>query len=246
MRKLAVAIHKANRLFGKQGQPYNIWHGGWIKDSGIIWECTPIHLSQSQISDLNEAFKITNSIFYEPLFTSETLNWEDPEKEQQKIFLRVASHLDSQTRRLGYRGLATQRNEREREAIFLRIRELLLGTGVLVYKSGLSWSPVRLETFQRLVIAPFADQYNILHTEGTQGNNYARPTELIITHLKAIEEVYGLEITGADDRALEFRIETKPMGENRDEFRQEVRWLAPDIGMLPEDFDEKRIVLWWD
>ena len=100
-------------------------------------------------------------------------------------------------------------------------------------------------SFDAIVVAPLATQYDILRTESTVGNNDYRETEEIIEELISFDQNYGVIISGADDTALEFWFKHAPTGQQAHDVGQRIFQLAPDTHEAPTEF-RSCVALGWD
>lgn len=171
----------------------------------------------------------------------------------------------------------------EIDTILTQVRAAIEKYPVLAYKSISSFQSIRTSISNKIVICPSIDQFDILRYEqgskfgfqknpelykeilkniGVQGN-----TELDISHLRKIDEQFGIDILGASRSIIEFQLLNIPVGEQAQIFKKNLYEFCPDIleliynasttefdfdkddpmNLLAEyDLGDGRIVLWWD
>jgi hypothetical protein len=118
-------------------------------------------------------------------------------------------------------------------------------------RSHLSDEPViayigEADSWPCLVVAPTKDQFDIIRIEETNGPIIGIETGDILDEFLVIDEKYGVDIIGADDRAVEFKIKRQLQGIEKVEFSQ---WLAifADEAVWSSNFDIKQpVVMCWD
>ncbi len=126
---------------------------------------------------------------------------------------------------------ASEKASRQKRDRLAQVRSLLKGKPFVAYGS--------------VIVAPFEDQFEILRIEMTTGDNYGISTDAIITELKKIDQVYGIDILDAGFDYVVFRLLNIPEGEDAKSLGQQLLDLCPDLFEAPSDLSEK-IELWWD
>ncbi len=123
-----------------------------------------------------------------------------------------------------------------------QVRNILRGEQLFAYKADLT----ELDFSNSIIVAPTADQFDILRYEHTDAANYWLDTEEVISELKILDEKYGIDITGAGMDCVVFIMKRVPMGEEARELGQWLLDFCPDLYELPEKFPEGEVFLWWD
>jgi hypothetical protein len=245
MQSLAHTLREIEGWLGATGRPYRIWNNEWISDGGLVWDYPLVPLSELQIAAFNKV--ITRAV--QSLAGRVFVSTDDYELAMRNAYLAEASELDHATWQFGHQymaepdGMSTLRRQRERT--FRRIRRIAKREGLTAYKTRLSWEGVSSTSFDAIVVAPLATQYDILRTEGTVGNDHYRTTDGIVDELRSFDKDYGVIISGADTTALEFWFKRAPKGEEAREVGERLLQLAPDIREMPTAF-RTCVALWWD
>jgi hypothetical protein len=92
-----------------------------------------------------------------------------------------------------------------------------------------------------IVIAPTTDQLDIIRIAGTCGPTLGVDHGDVVDELQVIDEQYGIDILGADDRAVVFRLKRQILGTERDEFIQWMDIFAEEA-IWPVDFREEEYI----
>lgn len=130
------------------------------------------------------------------------------------------------------------------------VREALVGLPVLAYRGGLSWGFA--DAFydpDPIVVAPTSDPFDILRIERTVAINHDYTTAELIGMLQTLDNAFGVDITGASDGVIEFRITKNLKRLNLDELRQRLMDFEANtftLNDLTETFLSGPIVLFWD
>ena len=249
-------IKKFDKLLGTVGHPYRVWFGEWLETDCLAWHVPALSLSSAQSLQLNEAFARTNAAVEGCISLADCENDYDRYfqlKEQTykaEFYTREFNYLDKDTQRFVescFRNFwQPNRMFQNRNRILTRAKRLLTTLPVIVYKGDLTWIGVDETTFDYIVIAPTTDQFEVLRIERTYANNRDLSTEQIIRRLKHIDDLYGIDITGASSGAVEFALKQKPVGKDVRELGKFLFDLAPDICEAPSKFTKAPIALWWD
>lgn len=235
---------KSGELLGAIGQPYRIFQQGWKENGGFIWPVKPEIPSSEEIEAVNALqVKVSKSVL-----TRQIPDGEQFFRELEETFLAESGHLSERARQFGLQSLRFRGDHRafshvaEGKQLFTSARALARGFGFHVHKTKLEPT-----TYYQLVLGGFPDQFDILRTEQTQGNNWFISTEEIIEILKSIEHRFGLAIRGADTNIMEFEIQRPPNPQEALWLNQELFRLSSQQWKLNEDYDiTDYIVIGWD
>ncbi|MBO0593669.1 DUF4253 domain-containing protein [Cellulophaga sp. E16_2] len=145
-------------------------------------------------------------------------------------------------------GISFKVSEGQSDAIILNTKNKLFKNGYLIFLSENGYtSPSTLS------IIKSTDQFDILRIQKTDGINYGLENSDIIAKLKEWDDLYGIEILGADYDWVDLTFKSSIPDASL--FAQEVYDFCPDsvdqgvgeIEILEEMIVEyKRLFLWWD
>lgn len=128
-----------------------------------------------------------------------------------------------------------------------------LPTGLIAFAGAKHWSDNVEESKIEIVIAPGANQFDILRLAQTSAPNYNLDTEDIIRHLQALDEKYGINILNAEADNLILYFGRGLSAAEIKTFMQDFDRLCPDVvGYYgEEDLTEllegdNPINCWWD
>lgn len=249
-------LKKIDKLLGTVSQPHRIWFGEWLETDCLAWHIPTVNLTAAQSQQLNEAFARTNTAVdghisvahcgndYNRYFDLKEQTYKDEFYKREFAYLDKGAQLFVEE--LFKHFYRPERMFQNRNRILSRARELVMNSPVIAYKGDLDWVGVDETTFNCLVIAPTIDQFEILRIERTYANNRDLTTEQIIARLKQIDDLYGIDITGASSSVVEFTLKSKPTGREARELKEFLLDLAPDIYTPPFRFSKAPIALWWD
>lgn len=250
---------KLDKLLGTTAHSYPAWVVRYNETDDsffsqdidcVAWHFPAKDLAYEQAQALYACFLRT----LELVPRNPSLSASEYERQLQIVFFKESSHLDEETLRvanaiIGVWGLEHWEGHlvsRKRERLFKQARRLLADLPVKAYKNELICNGLTSTSFERIVVASVFDQFDILRIEGTSGNNLPWTNEEVIAKLRLIDESYGIDITGADDRAVEFVLKQIPRGKAARELGKWLYDLAPDIGEAPTSFRARRVALGWD
>jgi hypothetical protein len=134
----------------------------------------------------------------------------------------------------------------EIDPLLWKVRELLKDKPVVAYRANLSWMAFDVAFAGLLVVAPTADQYDVLRVEETNGANYELGTEDVIERLKELDTKFGVDVIGADFAVVEFMLGRIPEGQEAIKLGEWLLDFCPDLGEAPTEFNKGRVALWWD
>jgi hypothetical protein len=130
------------------------------------------------------------------------------------------------------------------DTLLLEVRQLLVGSPVLVYKS-IQWRGGFDTVADGLVVCPGTDQVDILRFERTEALHYGLYTDDIMQDIVNIDAHYKVTIVGANPQGVEVVMREPPQVEEARAFGIWLSRLAPDLGEAPTQFPDGRFVLWW-
>jgi len=247
---------KIDTLLGTVSQPHRIWFGDWVETDCLTWHVPTVSLTQTQSQQLGEAFERTSIAVQGRVSLANCENDYDRYFELKaqtyaaEFYKQEFDYLDKDAQlyvkeffKDPYR---PERMFQNRKRILSRVRGLVVTLPVVAYKGDLDWVGVNETMFNYIVVAPITDQFEILRIERTYANNHDLTTEQIITRLKHIDDLYGIDITGASSSVVEFTLKSRPTGREARDLKKFLLDLAPDIYAPPFRFSKASIALWWD
>jgi multidrug efflux pump subunit AcrA (membrane-fusion protein) len=158
----------------------------------------------------------------------------------------IQAELDAYGKQL-LANLEQAQQQAQKEGLSLdQVRALLAGETAIAYHAGIQWDGMPSAEYDTIVVAPTSDPWDALRIEGTQGNNFSISTEELITALKELDAVYGVDVTGAVQDGVEFTFKRVPKGKEAREVGKRLYEICPDLGKPPVKFPRGRVDLWWD
>lgn len=238
-----------DEIVGSSGAPFTIYHQGGVENEGFRWSIKPQAPSLEEINEINALqVKISQSILANgAVFGADFI------QQLQEQFKAQSGHLSESARQFALQIFRFEGDHHtfsyvvEGEKVFNKVRDLASASGMRVYKTELFRHDSETSDYGQIILGTYPDQFDILRTEQTTGNNWYISTEGIINILKTIEGKFGLTITGADTSTLEFEIHRPLTPEGARWLNDELFQLSSERGNLTEHYDIKHpIVIGWD
>ena len=221
-------IQMMNEMTEIKGKPHrHLTHDGFEDTGCFVWANKPFHheifleLVARMDDDLRETYKKA-SLSQDPLF------WEKQNTEIQEKWKNHISYSQEFTERIQNQPVVQLPPIR-------RVRERLQAEALIAY-----------EYDKAIVIAPIVDQFDILRIENTFASNRNLGTEEIISSLKYLDEWFGINILGATDASVNFKLKRAPSKDEKKKLKKFIYELCPEIEGELSRFTNSTISLWWD
>lgn len=146
-------------------------------------------------------------------------------------------------------GVSLQMNENEAETLVLNLQAELEPLGLFAFICERNGKKSRVGIIKGM------DQFDILKTQQTNGDNYDISNEDVISKLREWHQKYPFTIVGADHDWVEAIFREYPASKDIKIFAKEMYKFCPDIvdqgagtiaGLIEELNETRRLYLWWD
>lgn len=243
---------KLNDFFRFDGITHRVPYGNdWVATNCLEWKLPFFDLEIPKPSQFltDELEKASRQISDEDLYTKAGyLKVDEYSSRLKEAFEQQASpELRDELKTFTPRVLEFIKKQkswqRTRKNTLKKVRQLLQYDPVTAYWLEIEWEGNIPET---IVVAPIADQFEILNIEQTNGANYGIYNEDIISRLKLLDAEYGIDIVGASSAGLNFVLKRIPKGKAARELGKLLLELCPDLYEAPRSFPNGKVSLWWD